>query len=171
MPEYSFSMSLLKLDLKGCSLTPPWLERNWCQPAAKEWGNNQGLGIEHRVPEAARADQSQGHAVTHGQAFPISFSPLYFPAVCQPFRLSSQLNSDRGEVIPSLTHGRLWALRKEHPREGRGVWEPVWRVQSCLCTLLCAGMGSTHPPLQLPLSRCSGNTFKAGPPSKFLGQL
>lgn len=27
------------------------------------------------------------------------------------------------------------------------------------------------PPPRLPLFCCSGNTFKAGPPSKFLGQL
>lgn len=84
MPKYSLSVGLLKLDLKGCSLTPPWRDRNWCPPAAEEQGNERGLGVEHTVPEAARADQSQGHAVTHGQAFPISksLSPHPNPPLC-----------------------------------------------------------------------------------------
>lgn len=51
MQEYSFTVSVLKLDLKQCSLTPPWQERNRCQPAAEKQGNKQEWNTEsQRLP-------------------------------------------------------------------------------------------------------------------------
>lgn len=79
-----------------------------------------------------------------GQALPISKSPSPHPNPLLGVSLWAQLDAQKGGGDPSVTQG--------HPGDGTGGSEPLWRVQSCLCSSLLLGTGSNCLLLTSPCS-------------------